>query len=113
MRIPGPGRTPLERIEADVLIPGRGDAVRNGCVVFDGPMITYAGPIEGAPRASGGMTTHRVPAILPGLWDCHGHLMGLKTADIEEGARTPVATMAARATADAARCLDAGFTTVR
>jgi imidazolonepropionase-like amidohydrolase len=102
----------MERIEADVLIPGRGDVVKNGCVVFDGATIAYAGPIEGAPKTSGAKT-RSVPVAMPGLWDCHGHLMGLRTADIEEGARTPVAVMAARATADAARCLDAGFTSVR
>ncbi|HYU07334.1 MAG TPA: hypothetical protein VEM77_09180 [Thermoplasmata archaeon] len=41
----------MERIEADVLIPGRGEPIRNGCVVIDGPTIAYAGPIEGAPKA--------------------------------------------------------------
>lgn len=102
----------MERIEADVLIPGRGDVVKNGCVVVDGATIAYAGPIEGAPKAAGA-TTRSVPAVMPGMWDCHGHLMGLRTADIEEGARTPVAVMAARATADAARALQAGFTSVR
>ena len=102
----------MERIEADVLIPRHRDVVRNGCVVFDGPAITYAGPIEGAPSAPGA-TTRSVAAVLPGLWDCHGHFTGLKTADAEEGARTPVAVMAARATADAARGLQAGFTSVR
>ncbi len=110
--VTGAGST-LERIEADVLIPGHGDAIKDGCVVFDGPTITYAGTIEGAPNVPRDATTHRVAAVMPGLWDCHGHLMGLRTANIEEGARTPVATMAARATADAARCLQAGFTSLR
>jgi len=103
----------LERIEADVLIPGRGDVVKNGCVLFDGPTITYAGPVEGAPKTSASAKTHRVPAVMPGMWDCHGHFMGLRTTNIEEGTRTPVAVSAARATADAARCLQAGFTSVR
>ena len=102
----------MERIEADVLIPGHGDVVKNGCVVFDGATISYAGPIESAPKASGAKT-YSVPAVMPGLWDCHGHFMGLRTAEIEEGARTPLPVMAARATADAARCLEAGFTSVR
>ncbi len=103
----------MERIEADVLIPGHGDIIKNGCVVFEGPAITYAGPIEGSPRASGGTKTRNVPVVMPGLWDCHGHFMGLKTANIEESTRTPVAVSAARATADLARCLQAGFTSVR
>ena len=103
----------MERIEADVLIPGHGDIVKNGCVVFDGPTITYAGPVEGSPRPSGATKVRKVPVVMPGLWDCHGHFMGLKTANIEEGTRTPVAVSAARATADLARCLQAGFTSVR
>ena len=103
----------MERIEADVLIPGHGDVVKNGCVVFDGPTITYAGPIEGAPKGPSSAKTHGVPAVMPGMWDCHGHFMGLKTTNIEEGVRTPVAVSAARAAADAARCLQAGFTSVR
>lgn len=102
----------MERIEADVLIPGHGDVVKDGCVVFDGPVITYAGTVEDAPKTPGA-ATHSVPAVMPGLWDCHGHFMGLRTAEIEEGARTPVAVMAARAAADASRCLQAGFTSVR
>ena len=32
----------MERIEADLLIPGNGDPVRDGVVVWDGPTITYA-----------------------------------------------------------------------
>ncbi len=96
-----------------MLIPGRGDVEKKGCVVFDKGKIVYAGGVEGSPKARGDTTTHRVPAVMPGMWDCHGHLMGLRTANIEEGARTPVALMAARATADAARALQAGFTSVR
>ncbi len=103
----------MERIEADVLIPGRGDAIKNGCVMFDGPSISYAGTVEGAPRAAGGTKTHRVAAVMPGMWDCHGHFMGLRTTNIDEATHTPVALMAARATADAARALEAGFTSVR
>jgi len=103
----------MERIEADILIPGRGDAMQNGCVVIDGPSIAYAGPAEGAPKAPSGVRTHRVPAIMPGMWECHGHFMGLKTFNVEEAARTPVPVLAARALADAQRGLAAGFTSVR
>ncbi|MGP8069673.1 MAG: hypothetical protein ACLP5V_07255 [Candidatus Bathyarchaeia archaeon] len=39
------------RVEADLLIPGLGDPISNGCVVFDVPKISYAGPIEGAPAS--------------------------------------------------------------
>jgi imidazolonepropionase-like amidohydrolase len=103
----------MERIEADVLIPGKGDAIRNGCVILDGPKITYAGPIEGAPRTPRGTATHRGPTVMPGMWEAHGHFMGLKTFNIEEAARTAVPVFAARAVTDAQRGLNAGFTSVR
>lgn len=103
----------MERIEADVLVPGRGEPVRNGCVVFDGGVIRYAGPVESAPKMAADVRTHRVPAVMPGMWEGHGHLMGLRTFNIEEAARTPVAVHAARAVADAQRGLQAGFTSVR
>ena len=39
------------RVEAAVLIPGRGDPVPDGCVVVEGGTITYAGPQAGSPAA--------------------------------------------------------------
>ncbi len=74
----------MERIEADVLIPGRGDAINNGCVIFDGPVIRYAGPSEGAPKTLPGTKTHHVPAVMPGMWDTHTHLVGLRAWTMEE-----------------------------
>jgi imidazolonepropionase-like amidohydrolase len=103
----------MVRIEADVLIPGKGDAIRNGCVIFDGPTIGYAGPIENAPKAAKNESTVGVRAVMPGMWECHGHFLGARTANLEELLHTPVATLAARATADAVRGLMAGFTSVR
>jgi len=103
----------MERIEADVLIPGRGEPIRNGCVVIDGPTIAYAGPIEGAPKAPADARVDRVPAIMPGMWDCHGHLMGIRSANVEETAKTSLPVMAARAVNNAETGLMAGFTSVR
>ena len=103
----------LVRIEADVLIPGRGDPLNNGCVVLDGDRISYAGPIESAPRIPSGVKTIRVPVVMPGMWDCHGHLMGLRSASVEELAKTALPVLAARAAKDAERALRAGFTSVR
>ncbi len=103
----------MERIEADVLIPGRGDPIRNGCVLLDGPTIAYAGPIEGAPKSPADARVHRVPAVMPGMWDCHGHLMGFRSANVEDIAKTSLPVLTARAVADAKTALLAGFTSVR
>src|SRR3989442_1490520 len=90
----------MQRIEADLLIPGHGEPVRNAAVVLDGATIAYAGPIEGAPKGSGGNVV-RVPALMPGMWDVHGHFMGIRTLNVEEIGRTPPAVLASRATKDA------------
>ena len=100
------------RIEADVLMPGLGDPIKDGALVVDGPTIAYAGPIEGAPSAAGAVVLN-VPALMPGMWDVHGHFMGIRTLNVEEIARTPLAVLAARATKDAEVAVAAGFTSIR
>jgi imidazolonepropionase-like amidohydrolase len=68
----------MERIEADLLVPGNGEPIRDGAVVWDGSTITYAGPAADAPPNSQAQSTRAV-AVLPGLWDCHGHLLGTRS----------------------------------
>jgi imidazolonepropionase-like amidohydrolase len=103
---------PLQRIEAEVLIPGRGAPVQDGCVVIDGPVLRYAGPLAEAPETPQA-EVHRVPAVMPGLWDCHTHFMGILTPNLAELAATPPVLAAMRVTRDARLALDAGFTSVR
>ena len=43
----------MKRITADLLIPGRGEPVRDGVVVLDGGQISYAGPAAEAPDTPG------------------------------------------------------------
>lgn len=54
-----------------------------------------------------------VETVMPGMWDCHCHLLGTRVPSLDELARLPVATAAARCTADLRAALDAGFTSVR
>ncbi len=103
----------MHRIEADVLITGTNDVVKNGCVLIDGTKISFAGPIESAPKQNYGDVTTNVRVIMPGMWDAHAHLVGLKTSDLSEDLRTPIAALAARAAKDAEKALAAGFTSVR
>src|SRR5512132_4289753 len=42
------------RIDAEVLIPGRGQPIANGSVVFDDGAIRFAGPTADAPVTDGG-----------------------------------------------------------
>lgn len=98
------------RVEAKVLIPGRGDPITDGAVVLDGPTIAYAGPRAGSPDAG---EVVRVPAVMPGMWDCHGHFIGIRHVDMAVALHEHPALCGARAAVDAARVLQAGFTSVR
>jgi imidazolonepropionase-like amidohydrolase len=102
----------MERIDAELLIPGRGEPVRDAAVVIDGATISYAGPAAGAPAAEG-MTARRAATVLPGLWDCHGHFMGSRSLDLARLAQEPTAVRAARCARDLANALSAGVTSVR
>jgi imidazolonepropionase-like amidohydrolase len=100
------------RIEADLLIPGRGDPVSPGSVVLDGLTIAYAGPTAQAPPTPGASIAE-VATVLPGLWECHGHFIGEPTADPENWAKGDPVTQATRAVADVRRTLEGGVTSVR
>lgn len=101
------------RIAADKLIPGRGSVIEDGVVIANGDNITYAGPATSAPPPAPDDDTTRVAAAMPGLWEAHGHFVGLTIPDLESLATADPVTLAARATADAAATLDAGVTSVR
>src|SRR5258708_6471113 len=78
----GPAReNTMERIEAELLVPGSGEPVPDGVVVLDGPVISYAGPAREAPETTGA-AVHRTEAVLPGMWDCHGHFFGVRAMDV-------------------------------
>ncbi len=100
------------RIQADVLIPGRGDPVSQGTVILDGGSITYAGPTAEAPTTSG-LDAVEVPVVMPGLWECHAHFVGLDTPDIATQLTEPVARRAARSVGDLHRTLMGGVTSAR
>jgi imidazolonepropionase-like amidohydrolase len=86
--------------------------VRDAVVTLDGPTISYAGPAAGAPAAEG-VAARRVPTVLPGLWDCHGHFMGSRSMDLARLAQEPIAVRAARSARDLVNTLNAGVTSVR
>jgi imidazolonepropionase-like amidohydrolase len=102
----------VQRIQADLLIPGRGEPVRDAVVILDDLTISYAGPAAGAPETPGA-TTVQAQTVMPGLWDCHGHLMGLRSLDFTHLPLERVEVRAARITADLRAALDAGVTTIR
>ena len=102
----------MERIDAGLLIPGRGEPVGDATVLIDGARISYAGPAAGAPPTPGVVSRHAA-AVLPGLWDCPGHFMGSRAMDLARLATEPVQLRAARSGRDLANALNAGVTSVR
>src|SRR5260370_19535209 len=106
------GRPFMERIEAELLVPGSGEPVPEGVVVLEGPIISYAGPAREAPETPAA-AVHRTEAVLPGMWDCHGHFFGVRTMDVGRLPLEPVPLRAARCARDLRSALDAGITSVR
>jgi imidazolonepropionase-like amidohydrolase len=102
----------MHRIEAELLIPGRGDPIRDGVVLLDASVIGYAGPAAMAPQTPGATISQAV-AVMPGMWECHGHLLGARTFDLGRLPLEPEALRAARCTRDLRAALDAGITSVR
>ena len=102
----------MERIEAELLIPGRGEPIRKGSVLMEQGRIVYAGPAANAPSAAQAKVTEAA-VVMPGLWDCHAHLIGLIRPDLAALVSEPVAVAAARTVKDAERALMAGVTSIR
>lgn len=102
----------MTRIDADVLIPGRGAPQADAAVVIDDGSITYVGPQSSVPPDAGGPEMS-VPVLMPGMWECHGHFTGERTADLASLATMHPALMGIRSAIDATTVLQAGFTSVR
>ena len=89
----------MERIEAELLIPGSGEPVSDGVVIIDNSVISYAGPAGQAPATPGAMV-HSTQTVMPGMWDCHGHFLGMRVLDLGRLPLDPVPLRAARCARD-------------
>lgn len=101
------------RIVADTLIPGRGTPVDDGTVIMEFGEISYVGPTTDAPPAVGDEDLVEVDTVLPGLWDCHAHFVGLPMTNLEAMGSADIVAASARAVDDAQQCVNAGVTSVR
>jgi imidazolonepropionase-like amidohydrolase len=102
----------MDRIEATRLIPGRGEPIERGCVIMDNGKIVYAGPAGKAPSTRDAAVTE-AKVVMPGLWDCHAHLIGLVRPDLATLVTEPIPVLTARAVKDAERALLGGVTSIR
>ena len=104
---------PIFRVDAALLIPGRGPSVTGGSVVFNNKNILYAGAQSQLPTEYSLIDSMSVNVIMPGLWDSHVHFLGATTSAVADYIMVPQALAGARIARDAAATLNAGYTSVR
>jgi imidazolonepropionase-like amidohydrolase len=100
------------RIDADLLIPGRGTPIPHGTVIAEGSEIIYAGPTSGA-TDNAVEPTAQVPVVMPGLWDCHIHYGTQAPEEFGTVSFGSPSVLGARAVDELGRTLDGGVTSVR
>ena len=98
------------RIDAENVILGNGDLIKNGSIVFEQNKITYVGENEHAPKTDKITSTN---TVIPGLWDVHVHFSGIKTPSMETTLTNHPMTAALRCVWDANELLMSGFTSTR
>ncbi len=97
-------------ITTSLLIPGRGPPVPNAAIIIEGSKVSWVGPSKELPAD---IPSRHVPYLLPGLWDCHVHFVGVTSLKISSYFATSLVHTGLRLARDAAATLDAGFTSVR
>lgn len=63
-------------LQADILIPGRGDPIRDASLVYSSSTIAWVGPTNSLPPKFKSLEIQHVKVLMPGLWDCHCHYTG-------------------------------------
>jgi imidazolonepropionase-like amidohydrolase len=110
-----PAQEETYAVTADLLIPGRGTPIENAGIVVSGKKIKHVCLIKDLTTSFGHLKTTHVKVLMPGMWDCHVHLMGLHKVSSDafiDAYKSPVLT-GARSARDVMLLLDAGFTSVR
>lgn len=102
-------------VTADLLIPGKGQPIKNGCIVVEGSKITHVGDASTIAIDFAHLSRTHVKVLMPGMWDCHVHLMGIHKVSSAAivNTSTQMALSGARCARDVMLLLDAGFTSVR
>jgi imidazolonepropionase-like amidohydrolase len=88
--------------------------IEDGFVALEGKRIAATGPMSARPRG-GDVPSIDLEgrAVLPGLIDCHAHLVYSGFRSLEEVDRCTIETAAINAVLNARKVLEAGYTTVR
>ncbi|CAK41945.1 hypothetical protein CBS115989_8372 [Aspergillus niger] len=104
-------------IYAGLLIPGDGEPLRNAALVISDKIIAFVGSEADIPKKylRSTQSTHRVPVLMPGLWDCHMHFGGDDDYynDYTSGLATHPASSGARLARGCWEALQNGYTSYR
>jgi imidazolonepropionase-like amidohydrolase len=100
------------RINADLLIPGRGAPLLNGVVLVEEGRITHVSEAKYAPDTPDAVVT-RVPVLMPGMWETHAHFYGTVGGFGEQRWDESSEVLIVRAAQDVTAGLNAGFTSAR
>ena len=100
---------------ADLVIPGKGKPFRNGCIVVKGEKITHVGDADDVTKRFSHLPRTHVKVLMPGMWDCHVHLVGVQKVASEAfvNANDNAILTGARNARDCMLMLSAGFTACR
>ena len=101
------------RIDAELLIPGRGDPIPNATLVYSGKTISFVGATECLPSKYAHLSAQKVHILMPGMWDCHVHFLGSPHFSVDTQASTNMAVAGIRSARDVMATINAGFTSVR
>ena len=116
-----PVNTKEFRIDASLLIPGRGEPIESATLIssFDlkaggtGKLVWVGASGDLPSEYSNVPVQASVPVLMPGLWDCHVHFLGEAEPNLDHLVLLSQALAGARSARDVAATLNAGFTSVR
>ncbi|KFH47698.1 hypothetical protein ACRE_013090 [Hapsidospora chrysogenum ATCC 11550] len=105
---------PVTLILADLLIPGRGEPIRDGALASRNGKIEWVGRQDNIPATlqEEKKNAVSVPVLMPGLWDCCCYYLGLR-GGLRMGTLGSHALLGAITAAELKATLQAGYTSVR
>ncbi len=118
LSIPPPALTLLpdgstNLINAHLLLSGNAGPLCNHTVITQLGKIMAILPTTHIPPPFQALPSTTVPVLLPGLWDCHTHLLGHDSFQFATLLTTPPALAGARLATSLSAILDSGFTSIR
>lgn len=76
-------KTGTKRVDARILIPGRGEPIRNGSVIFTDKTL-WCGKQSAIPPEYSGLKATACLVLMPGLWDTHVHYFGITSSSLPQ-----------------------------